>query len=243
MQINVSIEARITSTRLPGKVLMEIKGKPILQIMVERVKESKFINDIIIATTINKTDDAIVDLAKKIKVGCYRGSEENVLQRVLAAHKEFNSDIIVELTGDCPLIDPLLIDECIEFYLSNKDRYDYVSNCVERSYPDGMDTQVFPMKVLEEVAQKTDNPLDKEHVSRYIYASGEYRIYTIKAQGDLFWPDLGITLDTREDFELIKSIFEHFKDNDFTLRDILKLLRQNKEMLNINKNIKRRSMV
>lgn len=243
IRINASIEARITSTRLPGKVLMEINKKPVLQLMVERIRKSKFINDIIIATTINKADDTIVSLAKDTKVNFYRGSEENVLQRVLGAHEEFKSDIIVELTGDCPLIDPLLIDECIEFYLNNKDKYDYVSNCVERSYPDGMDVQVFSRNVLGEAARKTNNPLDREHVSRYIYTSGEYRIHTIKAQGDLFWPDLGITLDTREDFELIKSIFEHFKNNDFTLKDILELLRQNKEMLNINKHIQRRSSV
>jgi len=241
IRINASIEARITSTRLPGKVLMGIGGKPVLQLMIERVRRSKFVNDIIIATTINKADDAVVSLAKEAKVNFYRGSEEDVLQRVLDAHREFKSDIIVELTGDCPLIDPLLIDECIEFYMNNKDKYDYVSNCVERTYPDGMDTQVFSKKVLEEVAQKANNPLDREHVSRYIYKSGQYRIHTIKAQGDLFWPDLGITLDTKEDFELIKSIFEHFKNNEFTLKDILELLRQNKDMLNINKHIQRRS--
>lgn len=240
MKINASIEARMTSTRLPGKVLMEIKRKPALELMIERVKKSKFIDSVIVATTVNKTDDVIIELCKRLGVKYYRGSEEDVLQRVLQAHKLFRSDIIVQLTGDCPLIDPSLIDECVKFYINND--YDHVSNSVERSYPIGMDVQVFSTKVLEEVSKKTNDPPDREHVGKYIYTSGEYCIYILKAEGELFWPDLGITLDTIEDFQLIKIIFEHFEDNNFTILDIVKFLRQNEHLLDINRHIKRKGL-
>jgi spore coat polysaccharide biosynthesis protein SpsF len=242
LKINASIEARMAASRLPGKVLMKIKGKPSLELMIERVKKSKLINEIIVATTTNKSDDAIVELCNQLNVKYYRGSEDDVLQRVLEAHQMFNSDIIVELTGDCPLIDPLLIDECVDFYMQYCDRYDYVSNCVEETYPLGMAVQIFPIGILEEVAKKTNDPLDREHVSKYIYMSGEYRIYTIKTKGDLFWPDLALTLDTKEDFELINIIYEHFNDNNFFLRDIVRFLQQRPQLLGLNKHVKRKGL-
>jgi spore coat polysaccharide biosynthesis protein SpsF len=241
MRFNVSIEARMAASRLPGKVLMKIADKPVLQIMIERVKRAQLIDDVIVATTINPKDDLIVDWCKKNGVKYYRGSEEDVLGRVLEAHQAFKSDIIVELTGDCPLIDPLLIDECIHFYKKND--YDYVYNRMgKKPYPDGMDVQVFSRGILEEVAGKTNDPLDREHVSKYIYTSGEYSTCAIDAPNNLFWEDLGLTLDTKEDFELIKNIVDHFKKDDFTLRDILKFLKQNEHLVDINKHIKRKGL-
>jgi spore coat polysaccharide biosynthesis protein SpsF len=240
MKINATIEARMGSSRLPGKVLLEVLGKPILWWMVERVKKSKFIDNIIIATTISKKDDDIVKFCRKYNIDYFRGSEENVLDRVLKAHKKFNTDIIVELTGDCPLIDANIIDQCINFYLKND--YDYVSNCVERSYPDGMDVQVYNTKILEEISKQNDlTDLDKEHVTPYIYQSGKYKIYTLIAPKQYFYPDLGLTLDTKEDFEVIKQILEHFNKKDFSLKDILKFLDKNPQIL-VNKYVKRKRL-
>ncbi|MFC1631085.1 cytidylyltransferase domain-containing protein [Candidatus Omnitrophota bacterium] len=240
MKIIASIASRMSSTRLPGKVLMQIKGKPVLELMLERLRRSRLIDGIIVATTLNQADQAIVELCQKLKVNYYRGSEEDVLQRILEAQQSAESDLVVELTGDCPLIDPELIDQCIEFYLNHD--YVYVSNCAERSYPDGMDVQVFSTKALEEVAAKTRDPLDREHVGKYFYTSGNYRIHTLRAEGEFFWPDLGITLDMKEDFELIKIIFEHFQDNNFNLGDILKFLRQNQHLLEINRQVARKGL-
>lgn len=241
MKVNASIEARMMASRLPGKVLMKVAGSPLLKTMVDRVRRSKLIDDVIVATTVNKQDDLIVGFCKENGIKYYRGSEEDVLGRVLEAHQEFKTDLIVELTGDCPLMDPSLIDEVVHFYKENK--YDYVYNRLgKRPYPDGMDVQVFSKKILEEVASKTKDPLDREHVSKYIYISGEYSTCAIDAPEELFWKDLALTVDTREDFELIKSIVEHFHRDDFTLADILKFLRQNRQLADINKHITRKGL-
>ncbi len=240
MKINVSIEARMGSSRLPGKVLKKINNLTILDIMVNRVKRSTLINDVIIATTINQNDDEIVDWCKKQGISYYRGSEDDVLQRVVDCHTYYNTDIIVELTGDCPLIDYVIMDECISFYLDNK--YDYVSNCVESSYPDGMDTQVYSLEILQKTSAKATLKRDREHVSSYIYLSGDYTVYTLAAPKHLTRPELGLTLDTLEDFNLIKAILIHFKDLDFDLNDILDYLDNNKKLLELNKDITRKGL-
>ena len=175
-----SVEARMTSSRLPGKVLMEsLPGVSMLEYMINRVKKSNNIDDIIVATTINKEDDPIVELCKKLKVKFFRGSEDDVLLRVLNAHEHFKSDIIVELTGDCPLIDYELIDKIIDVY--NNNNYDYVSNSHVRSYPDGFDVQVFSTKLLGEVSLLTKDSYDRENVSSFIYRSERYKTFAVIA--------------------------------------------------------------
>lgn len=141
-KIIATIEARLASTRLPGKVLLPLGGKPVLQFLVERLKRSKFIDEIIIATSSNIENDAIESLTKEIGIYCFRGSEDDVLSRVIGAADSRKADIIVQLTGDCPLMDPELIDECVSKYLDGG--YDYVANELVRTYPIGMDVAVFP---------------------------------------------------------------------------------------------------
>ncbi|MGZ8351049.1 MAG: cytidylyltransferase domain-containing protein, partial [Allosphingosinicella sp.] len=136
-KVVASIEARMTSTRLPGKVLMECLDRPMLELMVERVRQSATVDEIVIATTVNATDDPIAVLAQRLGVGLYRGSEHDVVQRVTEAHRAAASDLVVQLTGDCPLIDPDVIDQLVRLYAAN--RFDYASNVVTRSYPIGMD--------------------------------------------------------------------------------------------------------
>ncbi|MDD1664201.1 MAG: glycosyltransferase family protein, partial [Methanomicrobiales archaeon] len=167
MKTAAIIEARMTSTRLPGKVLLPVLGRPLLDHLIERLKRARTLDQIIVATTTNATDDPVEALARNLGCGCFRGSEEDVLERVLSAAHRFGVDLIVEITGDCPLMDPAIVDILVETYRLN--RYDYVSNVLERTYPRGMDTQVFPTKVLDEVARLTDDPVDHEHVSLYIY--------------------------------------------------------------------------
>ena len=145
----------MTSSRLPGKILMEAAGKPMLEHMVERLRRVSLLEDIIIATTTNAQDDPVIKLAEKLRVRWYRGSEHDVLGRVLAAAKKNQVDIIVETTGDCPLIDPDIVSTAIETFASSN--VDYVSNALEpRSYPTGMDTQVFATSILADVASRTN---------------------------------------------------------------------------------------
>lgn len=242
MKIVATIEARMTSTRLPGKVLKLIVGRPVLELLIERLQRAEHLDEIIVATTTNETDEPIINLCKRLNVKYFRGSEEDVLKRVLDAAKSVSADLIVEITGDCPFIDPNIVDECIQVFL--KGEYDYVSNTIKRSFPIGFDVQVFPVSVLEEVNTLTSNPVDHEHVSIYIYEHPErYQLKNMEADGDMFWPDLGVTLDTQEDYELICSIFEELYPQNvtFSALDIIKLLRNKPELVSINQHIKRKN--
>ena len=241
MNINISIEARMTSSRLPGKVLKLIHNKPNLEIMIERIKKAKLVNNIVVATTTNETDEPIVKWCIENNIDYFRGSEENVYERVLNAHQAFGSDIIVELTGDCPLLDATLIDEAIEIFLNNS--YNYVSNGLKTTYPIGTGVQVYSLETLKSVSQNRKIEYqDKEHVTPYIYTSGKYNIFNIEAPSDLAMPELSITLDTIEDFQLIETICKHFNNFDFSLKEIIEFVKSNPSLLEINKQIHRKGL-
>ena len=240
-KITASIEARMTSSRLPGKVLMNAldDGTSMLEFMIKRVKKSKLIDKIIIATTKNKTDQPIIDLCEKLKVDYYRGSEEDVLLRVLEAHKKFDSDIIVELTGDCPLIDSIIMDEIISIYLEND--YDYVSNSHVRSYPDGFDVQVFSTELLDDVSKKTNYEYDRENVSSYFYRTNEFNIHGVIASKELFWPDLRVTLDDKGDYLLLKNIIttlHKLHGYNFKAIDVVNYLKESPKLLDLLKDVR-----
>lgn len=232
MKINASIESRMTSSRLPGKVLMPIGGKPALEIMIERVQQSQHINEIVIATTTNKEDDPVIELCEKLNVSYFRGSEENVFERVLKTHEKYETDLIVELTGDCPLLDPLLIDEAITCFLEND--YDYVSNCIDFTYPLGMAVEVFRYESLKAMGTLNLNEEDREHVSVRFYHDSSYRSHNILAPKALYFPTLSITLDTQKDYEMISTVYNHFGHNNFSLKEIITFIKNNPHLLNIN---------
>jgi spore coat polysaccharide biosynthesis protein SpsF len=241
MNINISIEARMTSSRLPGKVLKLINNKPNLEIMVERIKKAKLISNIIVATTTNKEDDVLVNWCEENNIDYFRGSENNVYDRVVKTHEKFNTDIIVELTGDCPLLDPILIDEAITVFLNNN--YDYVSNGLEITYPLGMAVQVYRLATLKSVSINRELEYqDMEHVTPYIYTSGKYTLFNIKASKHLTMPELSVTLDTIEDFNIIETICKNFDNFDFSLEEIINFVKKNPKLLEINKHIHRKGL-
>lgn len=230
----------MTSSRLPGKVLMETCGKPMLELQVERLLKVKAIDEIVLATTINTADDPIVKLAERIGVNYYRGSEEDVLNRVLNAAQSCEGDMIVEITGDCPLVDPQITSQIIQLYLRNE--CDYASNLDPVTFPIGFDSQVFSVELLVLADKETDLPTDREHVSWFIRRQPKrFKKLHLPAPQDLEWPELALTLDEFEDFQLLKTIFEHFypKRKDFTATDIIRYFRQNPKLLEINKNVSR----
>ena len=238
-KIIATIEARMTSNRLPGKMMMPLAGKPALERFIERIKTSRYLDEIVIATTANKADEVIVELAKKMGVKYFRGSENDVLDRVLSAARSVSADIIVELTGDCPLISGDLIDKSIEEFFS-KD-VDYSSNVIKRSYPIGFDVQVFLVKILAEVDRLTNDPIDRVHVSYYIYNHPErFKLHNWQAEPENYWPDIRLTLDEKADYELLNIIFKKLllKKANFKVRDVIKLLKNNPELLEINKYVK-----
>jgi spore coat polysaccharide biosynthesis protein SpsF len=243
LRIVVTVEARMRSTRLHGKVLKPILGRPSLEIMVERLKRAKH-DEIVIATAVDPSCDPIEELAYKLKVGCYRGSEEDVLDRVLKAAREARADLIVEMTADCPIVDPATINQVIEPFYRDKD-LDYVTTGLQHTFPTGMGAQGFPLSVLEEVARLTDDPVDHEHVSLFIYKHPElFKILNVCSDLPSHTADYRLTVDTPEDFELIKWIYGTLypTNPNFTLRDVVNLLDRNQELAKLNSHIQQKKV-
>jgi len=154
MKVGIIVQARMTSTRLPGKVLRPVLGKPLLEYQIERLQRVRRADELIIATTTKDTDQPIVDLAERLGIKVFRGSEEDVLSRYFYAAQENDLDVVVRITSDCPLIDPVVIDRVISAFLDKTVNSDYVSNCLTRTFPRGMETEVFPFGLLETVQKR-----------------------------------------------------------------------------------------
>jgi spore coat polysaccharide biosynthesis protein SpsF len=238
-KINAIVATRMTSTRLPGKVLMDLGGKPALARLIERLRQSKYIHEIVIATTTNAEDDAVVAAAVENNVRYYRGSEEDVLLRTVQAAQSADTEFIVQVTSDCPLIDAETIDASIVRILENP-YLDYVGNHLVRTYPLGFSAEVFRTATLAEIETLTQDPADREHVSLYMYERPErYRLSNVEAPYFLRHPEYRLTLDTSDDYELIKNVFNHLypQKPDFTLYDIVRYLELNPELSQMNKHI------
>ncbi len=221
------------SRRLPGKVLLPLANKNLLEVLVERCFRSKLVNEVIIATTNNQKDDVILDFCIKKKINYFRGSESNVLKRLIDLHIKYKTDIVVELTADNPFVDPKLIDEAISFFLKNK--YHYVSNSgPSRKYPDGMNVQVFALETLKKIYPEANTKQDFEHPSSQIYKSNKFNVKYIDPNNpELIWPELSLTVDTIKDYEFVKKIYENFGHNNFTIEDIIRYLKySNKNKIN-----------
>lgn len=239
-KVNAIVEARMGSKRLPGKTLMPIMGRPAIELLLERLTYAKKVNDIIVATTTNPEDNEIDRFCIDKGYKCFRGDSEDVLNRVYSAAVKHDTDVIVEVTGDCPLLDPWLIDECIGLFLNSD--YDYLSNFIEQSYPPGVDVQIFTFKALEEMNRLAKAQKFREHVTLYVLKNPDkYKMYNVKAPREFFYPDWHLELDEAKDYELIKKIYEAlYKDNPaFTTGDIIRLLKSNPGWLKINEDVKR----
>lgn len=244
MNITATVQARMGSSRLPGKVLKPIAGKPMLQHQIERIRRSRLIDDIVIATTTSPKDDPIVDLAHKLNVNVFRGSEDDVLCRITSLLKEYSVDIHAELIGDSPFSDPQIIDEIIGFYLKNQDKYDYVSNGSKVTYPSGMEVNVYPASVLIKADSmvSTYDPL-REHVDIHISKNKEFRSFCLDAPPYFYNPDIYLEVDTEKDFQMVSAIFEYFAHigkEHFSLSQILDFLSDKPELIKHNQNEERR---
>ncbi len=241
MKILTTIEARMESTRLPGKTLAPILGRPMLEMLIERLRRAWRVEQIVVATTDHAADDVIEAVTQRLGVGCFRGSSEDVLGRVLRAAQSYHGELLVQITGDCPLIDPQVVDECIALFLSGQ--FDFASNVVEPTYPLGLAVQVYPVKLLAEVARITSDPAHREHVSLYIYEHPEkYRLGTLYAPPKLCRPDLRLTVDTPPDLQLVREIYARlYPDNPaFTLRDVVELVERHPELAEINRHVRQK---
>lgn len=214
------------STRLPGKMLANLAGKPAVARVFERLGRVRNLDGMILATTTSPKDDPLARWAEEAGLPVFRGSEEDVLDRVVRAQKAMRSDVIVEVTGDTPLLEPRVIEEGIRIYLEGG--YDVVSNTWRRSYPDGVDVQVFSWEALAEVARTVHDPAVREHVSLYFYQHPErYRIHHLEAPPAWRRPEVRLLLDTPEDLRFLRRLYDTLlreRGEDFTLSDVLSVV-------------------
>jgi spore coat polysaccharide biosynthesis protein SpsF len=222
MKTVIIIPARMTSTRLPGKVLKEVLGKPLLQYQIERLKSVPNVDEIVVATSHNVADDPIVEFCKKLSVACFRGDEHNVLSRYFHAAQQYKAKVIVRVPADCPLIDAAIVGNVIAHYHTHALAYDYVSNCLQRPHPCGMNIEVFSYNALAKAFKEAKSSAEKEYVTPYICDSKNlFRLGSLQERTII--GTYRLTVDTPEDFELIKRIIETlYPDNPaFTLEDAL----------------------
>ncbi|MFW6029436.1 MAG: cytidylyltransferase domain-containing protein [Halanaerobiales bacterium] len=236
------IQARMGSTRLPGKVLKKIKDKTVLAHVIERVRQSSEIDEIIIATTNLARDNKIVKEAQNCNVNYYRGSEDDVLCRYYHAAKENDVSLVVRITSDCPLIDPFVVDDIVSFFKEND--YDLVTNAgsdlTQRTYPRGLDTEVFPLSKLEEAFNNAEAKYQREHVTPYIYETSKNIYYYTN---NIDYSDYRLTLDENADWELIFQVYDKLYNGDhvFYLEDIIKII-DDHHLKNINAHVEQRNI-
>jgi len=241
MKVGAIIEARMESTRLPGKVLLHSRGIAMLERLIGRLQQCPNIDQVLVATTLNESDNQICKLVENLGVNYFRGSEEDVLSRVLLAAKRFEIETIVEVTGDCPIIDISIVNEAIQRYQQTS--IDYVSNSNIRSYPDGMDVQVYATEVLQRSAAMVTSDLEREHVTLHIRKNPQlFSRIDLVAPDEFNFPKLGLTLDTLEDFKLIDRIINELEPHNqfFSLRSVLDLLESNPKLIEINSKVSRK---
>jgi spore coat polysaccharide biosynthesis protein SpsF len=227
------LQARVSSTRLPGKVLKPILGRPMLLLQIERVRRAQGFDKLLVATSTDPSDDAIQSLCRKNGVDCTRGSLRDVLDRFYQAALPFKPKHVVRLTGDCPLADPEVIDRVIDVHL--KGSFDYTSNALEPTYPDGLDVEVVRFASLAQAWREATLPSHREHVTLYVHQHPErFRIENVRSEQDL--SALRWTVDEPADLEVVKRIYEGLypKNPEFTTRDILSFLDRHADLKVLN---------
>ena len=235
----IIVQARMTSTRLPGKVLLPLAGEPMLTRLVERLRRVQRADGIVVATTTNATDDPIAALCAQLGVPCHRGSEHDVLSRYADAARLQGADVVVRITSDCPLIDPALIDQVIATHEEGDS--DYVSNMLPPTWPYGMAVEVFSAAALAQAHAEATQAAEREHVTPFLYWHPErYRLRNVASPVDLSqhrW-----TVDTPEDYALVSRLFDHLMPTHphFTQADVLALLEQHPDWIAINQHIQQK---
>jgi len=232
------IQARMGSSRFPGKMMQLINNKPIIWYVIDSVKQVKLIDKIVLASTKNKEDQILLEKAKEYGIGGFAGNENDVLDRYYQCAKKFRADIILRVTGDCPLVDPEVIEKVIKMFQDNE--CDYCSNTLPPTYPDGLDVEVFSFKTLETAWKESKTQKDREHVTSYIrVGENEKKFKKLNLENGEDLSHIRLTLDQKEDFILIKKIFERINKNPIYLKDIIDLIKKDPELLQINNQFER----
>lgn len=241
MRIVAAIQVRMGSSRLPGKTLLPISGRPLLGHLLDRLRRCHRLDGIVVATSRLPENDAIDDFCRDEGVPCFRGSEDDLLERTLGALQSQEADVGVVAFGDGPLIDPQLVDQVIREYLDTVESFDFVSNDLKTSYPPGMEVEVFAVSALVDAAARAEDPAVREHGTLYIRQNPDrYRLRNVEAPPELRRPDLEMEVDTEEDVQVISRILDHFRDRpEFGLSDIISFLDANPALAAINRDVPR----
>ena len=240
MNIVAIIQARMGSSRLPGKVLMDLGGEMVLGRVVRRLQRSRHISKIVVATTTVPADEVIVAECDRLEVLCFRGSEHDVLDRYYQAARANAADAVVRITSDCPLIDPELVDETVEVF---RDKHaDYASNVFPRTYPRGLDTEVFSFDALDRAWREAREAHQREHVTPYLYEHPQiFKLASLSGAAD--YSRYRWTLDTREDLELLRAIYSRFHGrDDFSWQEVLRLMEREPELAELNSQVLQKSV-
>jgi spore coat polysaccharide biosynthesis protein SpsF len=236
------VQARMGSTRLSGKVLLDLAGKPMLIRVIERINQSKHIDGVVIATTTNLIDNDIVSMCRDHGWNFYRGSEVDVLDRYYQTAKQYDAKTIVRITSDCPLIEPSVIDRVVRRYFAIFPDVDYVSNIFPyRTYPRGLDVEVMSFKTLERCWKEETTLKYREHVTLYIHHNPyKFKIDEVNIESDLSL--MRWTVDTQKDFDFVSKIYNHFGEGRFSWVDVIELLKKYPEISEINKGVQQKAI-
>ena len=234
MKVVAIIQARMGSTRLPGKVLLDLSGKTVLARVIERLRRAKSVDELLVATTDRPEDDAIVEACNRLSVASFRGQENDVLDRYHQAALSVDADVIVRITSDCPLIDPELVDQTVRTFTS--EAADYASNCLDRRYPRGLDTEVIRAQALARAWREARQPYEREHVTPYLPEhSAQFKLASLIADAD--YSHHRWTVDTPEDLELVRAIYQRLGPGEFLWRDVLTLLDREPVLVELNRGV------
>jgi len=239
MKVVAIIQARTGSTRLPGKVLADVGGKTMLARVTERLQRASSLNELLVATTDLPADDLVVAECRKYSVSISRGDQEDVLDRYYRAAQLAKADVIVRITSDCPLIDPEITDKTVSAFLEATP--DYAANTLVRTYPRGLDTEVFSMEALARAWREAAIPYQRAHVTPYFYENpSKFRLVSVSAPQDL--SEFRWTVDTPEDLEFVRGIYQRFEGRVFGWRDVLTLLEREPELTDLNRLIAQKAL-
>lgn len=230
------------STRLPGKALTPIEGKPMLEHVLRRVRRARSIDAAVVATTTSKRDDAIVEFCREKGYQVYRGSEDDVLDRYRNTADQFGADIVVRITSDCPLMDPAIIDKTVAAFLDSKPPVDYAANVLEpRTYPRGLDVEVMSRTALEKAWTDDKDPKSREHVTPYIYRHPD-RFELRRVTNDRDLSAMRWTVDTDADLAFVREVYEGFANDEFGQSEVLALLESRPELSLINADVQQKTL-
>lgn len=236
------IQARMGSIRLPGKVLLDLAGEPVLVRVMNRVCRARTLDEVLVATTTESSDDAIVDLCARHGWPCFRGSEHDVLDRYYHASTAYQADAVVRITSDCPLIEPEIVDLVTRSFLEGQPQIEYASNTLpRRTFPRGLDAEVLRFDVLERAWRRADRPSWREHVTLYIWQNpGQFHLRGIMNEAD--YSHMRWTVDTPDDLEFVRRVYGHFGHDRFSWLQVLDLLEQRPEWLAINAHVEQKAV-